>query len=199
MSEELVESFSGRIMKGDILVEDINAQTELEKRGYGERDDKMFILKDYEALYLLYNKKLDVRRGKKTLTFNELVRYFLSKDNVIWTRFLFYRDLRSRGYVVKEGFGFGIDFRVYDRGEFGLKPAKYIIFALNEGTETTVEEVSRSIAQMTNMGKEPIVAVIERRGELIYYKISKAKFESHITPKSISTSDESESVHSYQK
>ena len=27
------------------------------------------------------------------------------------------------------------------------------------------------------MGKEPIVAVIERRGEVIYYKISKMSFQ----------------------
>ena len=27
------------------------------------------------------------------------------------------------------------------------------------------------------MGKEPIVAVIERRGEVIYYKISKMNFQ----------------------
>ena len=28
--------------------------------------------------------------------------------------FLVYRDLRSKGYVAKEGFGFGNDFRVYE-------------------------------------------------------------------------------------
>ncbi|SVD51554.1 uncharacterized protein METZ01_LOCUS404408, partial [marine metagenome] len=28
----------------------------------------------------------------------------------------------------------------------------------------------------TKMGKEPIIAVIERRGEVIYYKISKINF-----------------------
>ena len=30
------------------------------------------------------------------------------------------------------------------------------------------------------MGKEPIIAVIERRGEIIYYKISRIKFQQNI-------------------
>jgi len=30
------------------------------------------------------------------------------------------------------------------------------------------------------MGKEPIIAVIERRGEVIYYKISKISFNQNV-------------------
>ena len=30
------------------------------------------------------------------------------------------------------------------------------------------------------MGKEPIIAVIERRGEIIYYKISRINFQQNI-------------------
>jgi len=30
------------------------------------------------------------------------------------------------------------------------------------------------------MGKEPIIAVIERRGEVIYYKISKINFNHNV-------------------
>ena len=59
----------------------------------------------------------------------------LKHDKDILTRFLIYRDLRSRGYVAREGFGFGVDFRVYERGEFEQKPAKYVIFGINEGSD----------------------------------------------------------------
>ena len=34
-----------------------------------------------------------------------------------------FRDLKTRGYVVKDGFGFGSDFRVYERGDYGEKGA----------------------------------------------------------------------------
>ena len=34
----------------------------------------------------------------------------------------------------------------------------------------------KKIDDITQMGKEPIIAVIERRGEVIYYKINKINF-----------------------
>ncbi len=34
----------------------------------------------------------------------------------------------------------------------------------------------KKIEEITQMGKEPIIAVIERRGEVIYYKINKMDF-----------------------
>jgi tRNA-intron endonuclease len=177
MIEDILKSISAQMFRNKIIIKDVLAQNELESKGYGEREGEKYFLRDYEALYLLHSKKLDIIKGRKNLSFIELVRLILKNDKEAWTRFLIYRDLRSRGYVIKEGFGFGIDFRIYNRGEFGSKSASYIVFGLNEGTETTVEDVTTSIDQMTKMGKDPIVAVVERRGELIYYRISKTKFK----------------------
>ena len=97
-------------------------------------------------------------------------------NSEILTKFLIFRDLKTRGYVVKDGFGFGSDFRVYERGHFGEKGAKYLIFGLNEGQQEKMGILQKKIEDITNMGKEPIIAVIERRGEVIYYKINKIDF-----------------------
>ena len=59
---------------------------------------------------------------------------------------------------------------------FGTKSAKYLVFALNEGTQEKIGQIQKNIFEITQMGKEPIIAVIERRGEVIYYKISKMTF-----------------------
>ena len=56
------------------------------------------------------------------------------------------------------------------------KSAKYLVFALNEGTQEKIGQIQKNIFEITQMGKEPIIAVIERRGEVIYYKISKMTF-----------------------
>ena len=50
------------------------------------------------------------------------------------------------------------------------------MFALNEGTQEKIGQIQKNIFEITQMGKEPIIAVIERRGEVIYYKISKMTF-----------------------
>ena len=36
--------------------------------------------------------------------------------------------------------------------------------------------LQKKIEDITLMGKEPIIAVIERRGEVIYYKINRMNF-----------------------
>ena len=100
----------------------------------------------------------------------------IKHDEESLTKFLIYRDLRTRGYTVKDGFGFGSDFRVYERGHFGEKGAKYLVFGLSEGKQEKIGQLQKKIHQITQMGKEPIIAVIERRGEIIYYKISKMNF-----------------------
>jgi len=162
---------------GVVVVEQSERFGELEEVGYGERQGKAIRLKDFEALYLLYAKKLSVKDWKgKEVTFEEFAKANQARVKDSWTKFIIYRDLRSRGYVVKDGFGFGTDLRVYERGDFPAKAAKFVIFALDEGTEKSLGDLRDSVKQIVRMGKEAIVAVIERRGEVIYYRVTKATF-----------------------
>ena len=159
-----------------ILVTQTRFQDQLRNKGFGEREDSEYFLKAYEALYLIHTKRLILKQKRDNLNFDSLVKIILKHDKDILTKFLIYRDLRSRGYVPKEGFGFGVDFRVYDRGEFEKKPARYIVFGINEGTNIKANDFSAAIEQIAKMGKDAVVAVIERRGEIIYYKVSKIRF-----------------------
>ena len=124
----------------------------------------------------MYNNKLELKKVNRKITFDELMQKSIQKHDDTLIRFLLYRDLRTRGYVVKDGFGFGSDFRVYERGNYGLKDAKFLIFAFNEGTQQKIGKLYKNIEEITKMGKEPIIAVIERRGEIIYYKVNKMNF-----------------------
>ena len=121
-------------------------------------------------------KKLILKKGKNQIGFSSFMSICQKTDTEILTKFLIYRDLRNRGYVVKDGFGFGSDFRVYERGHYGEKGAKFLIFGLNEGQQEKMGNLQKKIEEITQMGKEPIIAVIERRGEVIYYKINKMNF-----------------------
>jgi tRNA-intron endonuclease, archaea type len=158
------------------VVDDERHRDQLRNRGFGEKEDNDYVLKSYEALYLSYTKRLIVKGNDHIVGFDDLVRILIRRDKNILTRFMVYRDLRSRGYIPKEGFGFGIDFRVYERGEFEKKPAKYVVFGISEGTKIKADKLAKTINQIARMGKDAVIAVIERRGEVIYYKISKASF-----------------------
>jgi tRNA-intron endonuclease len=167
---------NGEITSGQTCISDKNMIHELEQKGYGEIEKGKLFLKQFETLYLLYSKRLILKKGKKLIDFNSFMNLCQKLDPEILTKFLIYRDLRNRGYVVKDGFGFGSDFRVYERGHFGEKGAKFLIFGLNEGQQEKMGNLQKKIEEITQMGKEPIIAVIERRGEVIYYKINRMNF-----------------------
>ena len=157
-----------------IMVNETRCQDQLRSKGFGENQDSQFILSYCEALFLSFTNRLVIKNNEDdTIGFEQLIKKMLKYDHGILTRFLVYRDLRSRGYVVKDGFGFGIDFRVYERGEYQKKPSKYLVYALNEGINMKIEELYDLIYQTARMGKNSVLAVIERRGEVIYYKASK--------------------------
>jgi tRNA-intron endonuclease, archaea type len=169
------------------IVDDEKHRDQLRNRGFGEKEDSDYVLKSYEALYLSYTKKITVKDHDKILGFEDLVRILIKRDKNILTKFMVYRDLRSRGYIPKEGFGFGVDFRVYGRGEYGKKPAKYVVFGISEGTKINADRLAKTIEQIVRMGKDAVVAVIERRGEVIYYKMSRVSFPDNKKMVKIST------------
>lgn len=178
---ELQQSINARLAKRRLkfIIDDEKHRDQLKNKGFGEKEDSEYVLKSYEALYLIYTKKLIIKDRDNTVDFDGLVRTILKRDKNILTRFMVYRDLRSRGYIPKEGFGFGVDFRVYERGEYEKKPAKYVVFGISEGTKIKADKLAETIEQITRMGKDAVVAVIERRGEVIYYKMSKVAFPSN--------------------
>jgi len=166
-------------------ITDAQAAHELVEKGFGWTDrqdgddgdvDARLFLESFEALYLMHTDRLTLFRSKRLLTFEAFLSMCRKHDPDILTRFLIYRDLRSRGYVAKDGFGFGADFRVYERGHFGQKGSKILIFGLVEGRPEKMVHLQKKIREITRMGKEPIMAVVDRHGEIIYYHIGTVEF-----------------------
>lgn len=153
----------------------INTQAaeELKNRGYGISENGELLLDFYEALYLLDKGLLEVKDAKETpVTFNELLQVSEKADEGSWAKYLVYRDLRSRGYVVRGGFGLRADFRVYERGEYNKDAAKYLILSLQEGKPLKLEILAQILKQSQNLKKELVLAVMSRRGEIVYYSVS---------------------------
>ena len=168
-------------------ITDAQAVHELVEKGFGWTDkqngddddnnvDARLFLESFEALYLMHTDRLTLFRSKRLLTFEAFLNMCRRHDPDILTRFLIYRDLRSRGYVAKDGFGFGADFRVYERGHFGQKGSKILIFGLVEGRPEKMVHLQKKIRGISQMGKEPIMAVVDRHGEIIYYRIGTVEF-----------------------
>lgn len=176
MESETEPEVEGSLIDDHILISNSEMRQQLELKGYGEESCGNFYLCYFEALHLLYLGKLKLSHRGRPVNFDRMMEKSSRASGEALIKFLIYRDLRTRGYVVKEGFGFGADFRVYERGGFGEKGARYLIFGMSEGKQEKIGALQKKIGEMTQMGKEPIIAVVERRGEVIYYRITGITF-----------------------
>jgi len=161
--------------EGRILIPSREGANKIYGMGFGSmlESDEGLTLSPCDALYLVEKGKIDVvdaSDGSK-LSFNDLLSRFMEVDERVWTKYLIYRDLRSKGYVVRDGVGLGIDFQVYGKGEFGKSLPRYIVVGLCEGESRPISEIVRAVEEAEALGKELKLAVLDRRGEVVYYTV----------------------------
>ena len=169
---------NGTLAQKGVLVGDQSSIDALTSRGYGTLEDKVFTLTFFEALYLVDKGMLEVKdENGKTADFQSLLHCYEAVNENGWVSYLVYRDLRSRGYVAREGFGAGIDFRIYERGAYGKDTAPYLVLSTQEGKPLGIDELADALQQCQSQKKELILAVMNRRGEIVYYSVSQLTFK----------------------
>ena len=176
MSDESDPEIHGVLIKNQTVVLEPNLQQQLKQKGYGEMDQSKLFLKSFESLYLLFTGRLALFRGKKNIGFDSFLKICKKHDKDILTKFLVYRDLRNRGYTVKDGLDLGSDFRVYDKPFSPKSSSQFLVFSLNEGKRENISKLQKKVEKITRIDKDPIIAVVQRQGEIIYYKLSKMNF-----------------------
>lgn len=162
----------GALTAKGIRVSDRGSIDALTSRGYGAVDGEVFTLSFYEALYLLDKGMLEVKDQKgEAEDFQTLLHCYEAQNENAWVNYLVYRDLRSRGYVAREGFGATISFRVYERGGYGKDTAPYLVLGTQEGKPLGIDHLAAAVGQCQSQKKELILAVMNRRGEIVYYSV----------------------------
>ncbi len=172
-SKELGFPIVAEKSRDEVHVTDRDAVEWLDSKGYGFRfKEDLLILRPFEALYLMGQNKLVLYHRSKQLVFNQYLKILEKTDSKIWLRYLIYKDLRDKGYVVKDGYGFDIDFKVYEAGDYGLKPAKYLVYGIAEGTPLPVTKLYNILRHSYSLRKTLIIATVDRRSEIVYYMLS---------------------------
>jgi tRNA-intron endonuclease len=169
---------AGKLVKNGVKIIDKSSVDALSQRGYGTNENAEFTLTFFEALYLLDKEMLEVKDEKgEALDFQSLLKAYERVDENAWVHYLVYRDLRSRGYVVREGFGIAIDFRIYERGTYGKDTASFLVTSTQEGKPMPIGDLTTVLSQSQSLKKELILAVMNRRGEIVYYSVSPLAFK----------------------
>lgn len=135
-----------------------------EHGGYGRPEGDTLKVAPEEALYLIGRNKIEV----ENYTFTSLLSLFC-KNSAFLRKFLVYRDIRERGFVIQAG---PHDFRVFKRGQ---KPGKgtsyYLIRVLSERDIVNFERIIQEAESARNMRKVFLLAVADDEEEITYYEI----------------------------
>ena len=155
---------------------------ELAERSYGKLIGSRLELSLVEALYLLERGKIKLSKAGKNVNFVGLMEFAIKKDKRIHEKYIVYADLRGSGLVVKTGFKFGCDFRVYQRGvsvKRGPKDAgehtKWIVFAIPEDYRCSFVELSRAVRLAHSIRARMLWAIVDNEDGATYYEVIRMK------------------------
>jgi len=167
-SSEIKAEFSGE----DIVSSSKGAKDLYSNRLFGEYVSKKIHYSLSEALYLAEKKKIEVYRNTKKLSFNQVMDKCKKIDKKILVKFIVYKDLRDRGYLLKTALKFGADFRVYDKGgRPGKQHAKWILYPVSESKDLTWHDFSAKNRVAHSTKKNLLIAIVDDGGAVSYYEV----------------------------
>jgi tRNA-intron endonuclease len=122
-----------------------------------------------EALYLLEKQRIALvdEKSRSQISVQQLREYATKVYDEFDDKYLVYKDLRNRGYIVRPGLKFGADFGVYQHGP-GIDHAPFIVHALPKGTTINPIETVRAGRLATTVRKKFIIATISPSGTVNY-------------------------------
>ena len=173
----------GIIDDDKVIIEDSDGIAEFYEGSYiGNLEEKgkknILILDPIEVLLLCERKRIilweDNDKNKNQYDFEGLLSYFSQFDKELWQKYVIYMDLRRRGYIVRSGYGDGIEFRVYKRGaDFNEDVAKYLIYPVFEGAPIELRDLDKISRVALSSRKDLVVATVDRMSKAIYYSVKK--------------------------
>jgi tRNA-intron endonuclease, archaea type len=140
----------------------------------GERKDGKIIYNSYEAFYLFEKNLAEIIRSKKKLKESELIKTF-SKNMDFLTKYLVYKDLKNKGYIIKTGLKFGEEFRVYNKLDYINKHAKYICYPIKQQEKLSLKDLISKIRVSHSTGKKLLLAIVDTEEDILYYEIDWVK------------------------
>ncbi len=142
------------------------------KSFFGEKKGDKIIYSLTEAMYLLEKNKAEIILKNKSISQEQAMKKFQKIDKKFSTKYLVFKDLRKKGYVVKTALKFGAEFRVYDKGSSpGKSHAKWVVFTDYETSKFSWQDFSAKnrIANSTN--KKLLLAILDEEADVSYYEV----------------------------
>ena len=153
---------------------DDNSRNLYDQSRFGEPYENKIQYSLVEALYLLEKGKINIFNNKdKPISAEKLIKFAGDIEPKFWIRYCVYKDMRSRGYIVKTALKFGADFRVYDRG---IKPgedhARWILYPVHESESFSWYEFSAKNRVAHSTKKHLLIGCVDEESDVTYWELS---------------------------
>jgi len=158
-----------------VVFDDKYAFSLLEKEFFGKPFGNGLQLSFVEALYLLEKDVLEIRNiaTEQKISLNDFKVFVQRLQPDIDKRIVVFKDLKSRGLIVKTGFKFGVHFRAYTK-----KPdethAEYLVHVVESGFESIWAEISRAVRLAHSVNKEILFARVDEN-QIDYVKFGRLR------------------------
>ena len=167
---------SGYVRETNVVLTQGQWQDLYDNNFFGQPEKNTLVLDPEEAILL-------IERGRIKIYFDEQLEREVSIDQYVnlvsellpdfWRKYIVYKDLRGRGYVVRAGYGELAPYRRYPRG---AKPNKAqsdtFIFPFSEGSHLSLSQLETIVKQAQSNRKVLLLGMVDRSGDVTYYKAS---------------------------
>lgn len=184
-NEKEKAQFEGIIEDENVIISDKEGIEEFYNNSYigildkNSEGNEILVLSPVEVLLLVERNRillyLDNNKEDNNLyDFEGILTYLTQFDDRLWQKYTIYMDLRKRGYIVRAGYGEGLDFRVYKRGaDFEKDSAKFLIYPVFEGYPIDLKDLDKMSRVAMSSRKDLVVATVDRLSKPIYYSVNK--------------------------
>jgi tRNA-intron endonuclease len=167
----------GQLVKDSVIVDDPTEASQIYNKGhYGYPLSGGGLELDLlEAVFLVENARLEVRKDGEVMPLERLVASASASHRDFEIKYIVYRDLRGRGYLVKPA-GEEFDFRVFPRGGSpSSAQTKSWVSALSERSAFDITLFMASMERSQRTRKELVIAVVDEEGDITFYHADRAE------------------------
>ena len=126
-----------------------------------------------EATFLLETGRLEVLDNGENMTFESLFSYSSSASEGFDIRYMVYRDIRQRGFIVKSETS-DLDLSVFPRGKtLSNSRPRYLVKAVSERTAFGTDAFMDLADSVRSKDKELLFGIVDEEGDMTYYIVSK--------------------------
>jgi tRNA-intron endonuclease len=159
---------AGELLGESVVISDMAEGSQVYNKGYYgyPRPGGGLELDLLEALYLVECDKLQVFQNGKLMDHASLYRRVARSAEDLQSRYLVYRDLRQRGYIVKLDQG-GLPLRVYQRGSApNNNQGKNWVLAISERDVFNIAALLEKSETSQRTRKDLLLGVVDEEGDI---------------------------------